>query len=140
MKKLYAILIIAVMFAIVTGAVVYGLSVWNHRISGEVVEEEQFTVYSDVGLTTEWASGVAGNSTAGGATDFAETYYIKNDGNVPITIQAVGSFSSGSGVDVWNPVSKQVSIPVGSSSSMTVSLSDIAVGIWSYDVAFSIVG
>lgn len=140
MKKLYAILIIAAMFAVVSVAVVWGLSVWNHSITGEVVEDEQFTVYSDVGLTTEWASGVAGNSNAGAATEFAETYYIKNDGNVAITIQATGTFSSGSGVDVWNPASKQVSIPVGGSSSMTVSLSDIAVGIWSYDVAFSIVG
>lgn len=124
-----------VVVALLAGA---GLTIavanWSHTYSwNKVTEVQDFSVYTDEGLTQVFSSG---GSTV--ITDFTqpyqETFYIKNTGNVEITVTASATIS-GASVS-WTP-SNSVTIAAGASASLALTINDYQDGDGSCVVNFS---
>lgn len=116
-QLLYATLALIVVVSSLT--VAFGLTeTWTHTISWETTNKS-FTVYHDSTLEEEWASG---ESIELGTLDVGDTvvqnYYVKNTGNMAITVTA-SAVTSVATVE-WDPES--ATIPVGLSKTFTLIL------------------
>jgi len=66
------------------------------------------------------------------------TYYIQNDGNVPIRVTGALSVTDGTiGSTIWNPSTGYVDVPVGQRILISVTLSGFSVGQGSFTVSFN---
>lgn len=101
---------------------VYGLVSWTHTYTWETTVKE-FEVYTDAGFTTLWTSGESTPLTD--PTSHIDTFYIKNIGNVDVTVTGVVTAVSGSVTSSWSPSNSITLIPDGSGA-LTLTLSSFS--------------
>lgn len=120
MDKLRKIFVVAMICLVVSTIAVYALGSWTKTFTWQK-STLSFAVYTDAGLSIPWA---LGNEALGVIADpTSKTFYIKNDGTVPVKVSVTGESIIGATAS-WDPVSKSVTISVvGSSTSMTLTLS-----------------
>jgi cytoskeletal protein RodZ len=128
--KTFSLLMVLLMAASVLG--VLGLLTWNRTITWVEVDTN-FIVYSDAGLNTVWDSGTT-LALPVGQTSFTESYYIRNNGNVPIVVTGTATIT-GTGTANW-PTTNNVTLPVGVDGVLTLKLTGLSGG-GSCDVSFT---
>jgi len=128
------IVISAVILLLSVGTVIALLS-WHGRIEW-TVESKEFGVYTDASCTTPKDT-IINLGTVLSGTLHQENYWLKNEGNVPITIEAKNETGSGYSGKTWNASPARWTIPVGENRLAQVSFTMTDSGNYEFDFSIA---
>lgn len=127
MKRLKIILLSLALASLLTVGMVMAATTWTTNLTGTWTTTTSFSVYTDSGLTLPLGATNDLGDFSPSANTGTETFYIKNDGNVAVTVYPHLATPQNMAVTQWTPLA-----------STGLTLQPQAVG--TYTMAFSVSG